>query len=65
MQTAVDGWELNVGGNVGGRVGCQYCGRVVTVRNMARDLRQSCRVWDPRGGRPRFAVCARKELKVS
>ena len=44
-----DGWG-GVGGGVGGRVGCQFCGRVVTVRNMAKHLRQSCRVWDPGGG---------------
>ena len=35
---------------MGRRVSCQYCGRVVTVRNKAKHLRQSCRVWDPRGG---------------
>ena len=33
-----------VGGDVGGgvtrRVSCQYCGMAVTVRNMARHLRQ-------------------------
>ena len=38
------------GGGVGRRVSCQFCGRVVTVRNMARHLRQSCRVWDSGGG---------------
>ena len=38
------------GGGVGRRVSCQFCTRVVTVRNMARHLRQSCRVWDPWGG---------------
>ena len=45
----------DVGGGVGRRVSCQYCGRVVTIRNMARHLHQSCRVLDPRGGggRPR------------
>ena len=41
---------VDVGGGVGRRVSCQYCGWVVTVRNMARHLRQSCRVWDPGGG---------------
>ena len=48
----VVGW---VGGDVGRgvdrRVSCQYCGRVVTIRNMARHLRQSSKVCDP-GGEP-------------
>ena len=35
---------------VGRRVSCHYCGREVTVRNMARHLRQYCRVWDTGGG---------------
>ena len=52
---------------MGRRVCCQYCGRVVTVRNMARHLRQSCRVCDPttvsgerpgRNGRKEFYACA-------
>ena len=38
------------GKGVGRRVSCQFCGRELTVRNMARHLRQSCRVWDPGGG---------------
>ena len=29
---------------VGSRVSCQFCGRVVTVRNIARHFRQSCKV---------------------
>ena len=37
---------------MGRRVSCQFCGRELTVRNMARHLRQSCRVWDPGGGGP-------------
>ena len=49
------GWSGE--GEVGRRVICQFCRREMTVRNMARPLRQSCRVWDPGGGgRPRSAV---------
>ena len=32
------------GAGVGRRVSCQFCGRELNVRNMARHLRQSCRV---------------------
>ena len=57
----VGGRGADNGGGVGGegggcwvrtgrRVSCQFCGRELTVRNMARHLRQSCRVWDPGGG---------------
>ena len=50
------------GRGVGRRVSCQFCGRELTVRNMARHLRQSCRVWDPGGGSPpRSAMSGRKE----
>ena len=57
---------MDVGG-VGRRISCQYCGRVVTIRNMARHLSQFCRVWNPGGGgRPRSAVSGqRKEVKLS
>ena len=49
---------------MGRRVSCQFCGRELTVRNMARHLRQSCRVWDPGGARPRPAVSGqRKDLR--
>ena len=40
---------MDVRGCVGRRVSCQFCGKMVTVRNMARHLRQSCRVWDSGG----------------
>ena len=43
------------GEGVGRRVSCQFCGRELTVRNMAKHLRQSCRVWDPGGGGPTAA----------
>ena len=35
---------------MGRMVSCQFCGRELTVRNMERHLRQSCRVWDRGGG---------------
>ena len=48
------GRERGGGGEgVGRRVSCQFCGRELTVRNMVRHLRQSCRVWDPGGGADR------------
>ena len=52
------------GEGVGRRVSCQFCGRELTVRNMTRHLRQSCRVWDPGGGaRPRPAVSGQRRRR--
>ena len=50
---------------MGRRINCRYCGRIVTPRNIARHLRQSCKVWDPGGGggRPRSAVSGQKRKR--
>ena len=58
--------RVDGGGSVGRRVSCQFCGRELTVRNTARHLRQSCRVWNPGGGaRPRSAVSGQRRRRCT
>ena len=48
---AENGAEERRGGMVRGRTrACEECGKVITVRNMARHMDTQHRVWDPGGG---------------